>query len=277
VGRAPFADLRTNSDGSFQLDNLTLGLTVTVRITKVPYQDSETQFVVAPSTTLSITMDVLQQTTMSGIVQDVETGAPIPGAKVMFQRTLPSANAGIETVAGPDGRYVFDRINVQAGLRADENDDIVASASGFRDWVTRVTISGPTTSNFGLRKIQPPLIYTGTIGGPPESWTCKITVPNPKTGLFVTPCQLFPITMRRAGRVSVTLAWQGGEEMGLAIVSNTNGQELFGVSSFATRQRRLDLTDVYIGGPGTALSVRVSYDQSHIEVTTFTLTVDRAD
>jgi hypothetical protein len=57
----------------------------------------------------------------------------------------------------------------------------------------------------------------------------------------------------------------------------SNGQYLVAVSSFLTRQRRLDLTDVYIGGPGTALSVRVSYDQSHTAVTTFTLTVDRAD
>jgi hypothetical protein len=278
VGRAPFADARTNADGSFQLANLTLGLTVIVHVTKVPYQDSDTQFVVAPSNTLSITLHVLQQATMSGIVQDVETGAPIPGARVRFQTNVPSANSGIETMAGPDGRYVFDHLYVQAGVRLDQFDEVVASADGFRDWVTPVSISGSTTMNVTLRKIQPPLIYTSTIGGPSDSWTCTITVTHPKLGTWVRPCQLFPISMRRAGRVSVSLTWQGSEEIELAIVSSTRpDQGLVGVSSYATGSRLLELKDVYIGGPGQGSSVRVLYDQSHTTVTAFRLTVDRAD
>jgi len=109
VGRAPFARATTNGDGSFQLDNLTLDATVTLRVTKVPYQDSETEFVVKESNTVTITLHVLPKTTVSGIVRDVETGTPISGATLVFENSSGAfVNAGKQAVSGSDGRYRFD-------------------------------------------------------------------------------------------------------------------------------------------------------------------------
>src|SRR5947207_3271767 len=113
VGVSPFARVTTAADGTFQLSALTLGATVILRITVIPFEDTQAQFVVAPTNTVAITVHQLAQATLSGTVQDVETGAPIAGATVLFSNS-PGAmvNAGRTATTGPDGRYTFDHVYV---------------------------------------------------------------------------------------------------------------------------------------------------------------------
>jgi len=232
----------TAADGSFQLDNLTLGVTVTLRVAKVPYQDYETEFVVKESNAITITLHVLQKTTVSGIVHDVDTGAPISGAKLVFENS-PGAfvNAGIQAVSGSDGRYRFDDIYVG-------NANIKTGASGYNEWVRGLNISGPTTLDFDLRRIQQPVIYTEKVGGPRESWTCAVpALSAPKFVIPEKPCALFPLNMRRPSPATfnATLTWGATEDpmtFQLFCPPNPNGGEATSVTSVSGGERRLTLS-----------------------------------
>src|SRR5262245_45991263 len=61
VGVSPFAHVKTAADGSLHLENLTLGAAVILRVTAVPYENSDTTFIVAEDNAVNITLRVLQQ------------------------------------------------------------------------------------------------------------------------------------------------------------------------------------------------------------------------
>jgi Carboxypeptidase regulatory-like domain len=239
VGRAPLARVTTKADGSFQLDNLTLGVTVTLRVMKVPYQDSETEFLVKESNAVAITLHVLQKTMVSGIVRDVETGAPISGAKLFFENSPGAfANAGTQAVSGSDGRYRFDDIYVG-------NANIRTGASGYNEWVRGLNISGPTTLDFDLRKIEQPVIYTEKVGGPREAWTCVVPGVNGRVFIPEMPCATFPLNMRRpipATFTATLTSGPGAGGMSFQLICPSTGVVATSVTSDPAGERRLSST-----------------------------------
>lgn len=268
VDRTPFARATTNADGSFHLDNLTLGVTVTLRVTKVPYEDSETQFVVQESNTVAITLHPLPKTAVSGIVRDRNTRAPIAGARLVFENSPGAfANAGTAAISGADGRYVFESVYVG-------NANIRTSASGYNDWVRGLNISGPTTVDFDLSRIEQPVIHSGQVGGPREAWTCVIPAVNGRVFVPELPCALFPLNMRRPipATFTATLTWQAAAAMSFQLVCPSNGFVAMSVSSDPARERRLML-----GGVAICDTLRVVKTDNVSVPVNFTVSVVRAD
>ena len=209
----------------------------------------------------------LQQVSLAGIVRDIDSGAPISGATVFFEKNLGSTtNAGTETVSGPDGRYLFDHITVG-------NANIRAAADGYQSWVKGANISASTTLDLDLRKVDAPLVHTGAIGGSPQTWTCTMKVPQFRDVQVDVPCQSFPLTMRRSGYVSVTLAWNGASAPGM-VLQIVTASGLIITANNGVPHNPLDASAFLNAGNAT---VRFYYQPPNQAIVSFTLTVARSD
>ncbi len=254
----------TNATGEYRFENLPGGDTL-VYAEAVQYEPIEKRVNVNGRNQLDFVLNRLAQVPMSGLVQDADTGAAIGGATVLFVMSPGSgANDGLSVMTGSDGMYRFDRVYTA-------NSNVAITAPGYQEWRTGFHIYGPTTMNFQLRRIAAPQTVTGSVGGPPSTWTCTTKVPLGRGESTDAPCRDFSLTMRRAGSADVTLTWAGSVSMQVQIISSplTPGFSAGGSSG------RIDLTATYL--PAGNHVVRVVNPNSGNIAIPFTLTLAQRD
>jgi hypothetical protein len=119
----------------------------------------ESPIMVDGLTSVSFVLQPLPKVTLSGIVADIDTGAPIPGATVVvlsdITTTVPD-DWGRSVTTDSSGRYVFD--NMTTG-----NANLSATASGYQERRDGVNTSVRNALNFGLRRLPAPETFTGQI------------------------------------------------------------------------------------------------------------------
>jgi len=141
-----FPSVSTNQAGEYRFENLTPGNTL-VWAEALRFQPIERPVVVDGVNRLDFALGPLPQVSMSGLVQDADTLAPIARATVTFLASPGSfANDGTSTMSGADGRYRCDRVYTA-------NSNIGITAPGYQEWCTGFHIDGETTRNFQLRRI----------------------------------------------------------------------------------------------------------------------------
>ena len=142
----------TGADGSFSLPNITAG-NYTAAITATGYTSVQVSFVVVAGTrndlgTLRLTQTAAATSvTVSGVVQDAFTSAPLSGARV---------NAGsITSLTGADGHFVLAGISsLQFTLSAQASGYVGATSNfqvaQFGNYTTNVTLQPVTNTTPGL-------------------------------------------------------------------------------------------------------------------------------
>ena len=241
----------TDANGRYALDGLDPGLK-TVEARQWRYQTADREVNVDGVTSVNFAMQLLPQVTFGGVVSDADSGVPIPGATVTFFDS-PGArdNAGLSTVSDSAGRYRFEKVYTA-------NSNLSATARGYQEWRSGLHVFGDTVLDFQLRRVQSPQTFTGTVGGPPASWTCVTKVPA-SAGRGAppvdAPCADFPFTMRRTGdaTASLTVDHVSGE-VWLQLLA-ANGQPIQTASTYNNPNDRADLNMSYLGAAAYTLRV----------------------
>jgi hypothetical protein len=241
----------SDANGAYAIGGVDPGLKV-VEARQWRYQTVDREVDVDGVTPVNFAMQLLPQVTFSGIVSDADSGAPIPGATVTFLDTAGARdNAGLSTVSDSGGRYRFEKVYTA-------NSNLSATARGFQEWRTGLHVYGDTVLNFQLRALGQPQTFTGTVGGPPASWTCVTKVPA-SVGRGAppvdAPCADFPFTMRRTGdaTASLTVDHVSGE-VWLQLLA-ANGQPIQTASTYNNPNDRADLKMSYLGAGSYILRV----------------------
>ena len=255
----------TDAKGTYAIGGIEPGLK-TVQARQWRYQTVNREVNVDGVTSVNFAMQLLPQVVFTGVVSDADNGRPIPGATIIFLDT-PGArdNAGLTTTTTSEGRYRFDKVFTA-------NSNLSVTADGYQEWRDGFHIYGETTMNFQLRPIAPPQTFTGTIGGPPETWTCTTKVPSGRGGLIDGPCRDLPFTMRRAGSADVTLTWTGSSALQLQLIP---ARGYPGGTATPNGSNRLDLTASYL--PAGDHVIRVINQTLNFPVTSFTIRLSRRD
>ena len=254
----------TDANGAFAIGGIEPGLKV-VEARQWRYQTIDREVYIDGVTPVNFSMQLLPQVTFSGIVSDADSGAPIPGAVVTFLDS-PGArdNAGLTAVSDGAGRYRFEKVYTA-------NSNFSVSAGGYQEWRNGMHVFGDTVLDFQLRRLQPPQTLTGTVGGPPETWTCTTKVPIGKGLLGDAPCRDFPFTTRRTGSADMTLTWTGSATMQLQLLSSRGvpegpppppgaGNRIdLQASSLAAGDHVIRVINAQPGFPPTSFTVTLSY------------------
>jgi len=255
----------SDANGAYAIGGVESGLKI-VEVRQWRYQTVDREVNVDGATPVNFAMQLLPQVTFSGVVSDADSGAPIPGATVTFLDS-PGArdNAGLTAVSDSTGRYRFEKVYTA-------NSNFSVSAGGYQEWRNGLHVFGDTVLDFQLRRVQPPQTFTGTIGGPPETWTCTTKVPVGRGQLVDAPCKDFPFTTRRTGSADVTLTWTGSATMQLQLLSSRGNPE---GSPTPGTGNRIDLRASYL--PGGDHLIRVTNALPGFPPTSFTVILSYRD
>ena len=227
----------SDANGTFAIGGIDPGLK-TVEARQWRYQTVDREVNVDGVTSVSFAMQLLPQVTFTGVVSDADSGALIPGAVITFLDS-PGArdNAGLSAVSDSAGRYRFEKVYTA-------NSNLSATAHGYQEWRSGLHVFGDTVLDFQLRRVQSPQTFTGTIGGPPETWTCTTKVTIGRGVLGDAPCKDLPFTTRRTGSADLTLTWTGSATMQLQLLSSRGFPE--GPPPTSGTGNRIDLQASYL-------------------------------
>jgi hypothetical protein len=260
----PSAFTTTNERGEYRLERLPAG-NVLVQASTWRYSIATVPITLTGANAVNIRLSPLTQIVLSGVVQNADTGAPIGGAVITFLDG-PGArdNAGFTTTAGSDGRYRFDKIYTA-------NSNLAVTAPGFQEWRQGMNITSETTTlNLQLRPLFVPETVTAQVGGPPDTWTCRVQTSPPDM-----PCQQYPFMIRRSlGSVSATLTF-GDLQGDLWVQVITSSGLVRGTVTAQGVNHRIDITSSYM--PIGSYAIRVVKPAPNQSPTPYTLAIAVSD
>lgn len=135
----------TDSAGVYRFDKLIPGDTM-VHAEAMRFDQAFGQVKVDGSNRLNFVLRPTLQTTLQGVVQDADTGAPIANATVTFMLTAGATdNAGRTTTTNAQGQYRFDDVYAA-------NSNLSATAEGYGEARSGLRITGPASLNFQLKR-----------------------------------------------------------------------------------------------------------------------------